>query len=291
MVAEANWKAFVQRPEGTISMGWKADDPENMQGSGTFSKAHWSISSAEEHLIYWLAVGSPVADHAVPPEMYYKLRREVGQHENMPPFVMSWGGVLFHYFFDHCWIDYRGLGADDPRAFGVDAPRVDWFENSRRATLTHRQRCTDARDRFRTLDEHIWGLSACTSRDGSIVPHVQPNIRAEDHWHEGTVAPYAAASSIMVAPAESMAAIRAMRALRGKDGKPFAWRDPAEGGYGFVDSFNLDQDFASDDYVGIDQGPMLLAIENARSGLIWRLFMQHETSQLARERLKLATRQ
>ncbi|HRX85389.1 MAG TPA: glucoamylase family protein [Phycisphaerae bacterium] len=287
LVAEADWRAFVVQPENVICMGWQPADKDHMDGPGHFHRGRWTISSAEEHLVYWLAVGSPVAEHAVPPELYYRLERKVGRHDDMPPFVMSWSGTMFHFFFDHCWIDYRSLGADDPRAFGVDLPRVDWFENSRRAALTYRRRCIEARDRFHTFSENIWGLSACAGRDGYLVPGLRPNLANEDKWDDGTVAPYAAASCIMFTPAESMAAIRAMRELRGKDGTPSAWRERSAGGYGFVDSFNLDQNFASDDYVGIDEGPMLLAIENARTGLIWRLFMQHPASKLACSRLKL----
>jgi len=214
----------------------------------------------------------------------------IEQHEHMPPFATSWSGTLFHFFFSQCWIDFRGYEADDPAAFGVDMPRVDWFENSRRAVLTHRHRCVEARDKYHTFAENIWGLSACSGDGKYLVPHIQPNMSNEDRWFEGTVAPYAAGSSIMFAPKEAMAAIRAMRELKGKDGKPFAWRAIEDGGYGFVDSFNVDQNFASDDYLGIDQGPMLLAIENARTGLIWRLFMSHPVSKRAVERLKLKPR-
>lgn len=287
LIAEANWRALVVQPENVIGMGWAPEVKGEMDGPGHFHQGRWTISSAEEHLIYWLAVGSPVEEHAVPPEMYFKLRREIGRHADMPPFVMSWSGTLFHYFFDHCWIDYRSLGADDPHAFGVDLPRVDWFENSRRAVLTHRRRCVEAREQFRTFSENIWGLSACAGREHYLVPGIRPNIANEDKWEEGTVAPYAAGSAIMFTPEESVAALRAMRELKGEDGKPLVWRTPDDNGYGLVDSFNLDQNFASDDYVGIDEGPMLLAIENARTGLIWRLFMRHSTNQLARTRLKL----
>ncbi len=63
--------------------------------------------------------------------------------------------------------------------------------------------------------------------------------------------------------------------------------DPSAGGYGFVDSFKLAPAEAPEQYLGIDQGPMLLAIENARTGLIWRLFMQHETAKRTVDRLKL----
>ena len=91
----------------------------------------------------------------------------------------------------------------------------------------------------------------------------------------------------MFTPRQSLAAIRAFRNLADNQGKPLIWRDPAQGGYGFVDSFNLDQGFVSDDYVGIDLGPMLLGIENARTRLIWDLFMRSETARNAVARLHL----
>jgi hypothetical protein len=166
---------------------------------------------------------------------------------------------------------------------------VDWFENSRRAVRTHRARCIEQAGRFGTLSTERWGLSACAGRDGYIVPQVRPNGSDTDEWFEGTVAPYAAATALMFTPQESLAAIRAFRALRGADGRPLVWRAPAEGGYGFADAFNLDQGYVSDDYVGIDQGPILLAIENVRTGLIWRLFMGSDSARRALHRLQLAT--
>ncbi|HNO76960.1 MAG TPA: glucoamylase family protein [Phycisphaerae bacterium] len=288
MLREANWRAFVDKASGLVCMGWRPDDRSKMNGSGKYHKSLWQLSSAEEHLVYWLAIGSPVEAHAADPKSYYKLRREIKQHGDMQPYVVSWSGTLFHYFFDHCWIDYRSLAADNPKEFGVDAPRVDWFENSRRAVLTHRQRCIEAAKQFKTFGPNVWGQSACDGPDGYAVPHVGPNISNDDKWFGGIVAPYAAASAIMFTPEESMAAIREMRSLKDENGNPLIWRDPAKGGYGFADSFNLDRGFVSDDYVGIDEGPMILAIENARTGLIWRLFMQHPASQRAVGRLKLS---
>jgi hypothetical protein len=287
MVAETNWKAFARGPEGFLSMGWKPDDAGRMDGSGTFLEWRWQDASDEERLIYFLAVGSPNPAHAIDPEVYYRLRRPVRRHEHLPPYVVSWPGALFTYFFSHCWIDYRALGADDPRRLGVSGPRVDWFENSRRAVLTHRRRCMEQAGRFKTLAADRWGLSACAAREGYIVPEVQPNLSGRDRWFEGTVAPYAAASAIMFTPVESLDAIRAYRSLRDGAGRLVVWRGVEAGGYGFADSFNLDQGYASDDYVGIDQGPMLLAIENARTGLIWKLFMGHELARRAVARLRL----
>jgi len=286
LVADADWHAYSQGPDGFISMGWRPEKLENIAGKGEFLKWDWHDAADEERLIYFLAAGAPDADHAVDPATYYKLRRPMKRYQDMAPYVVSYPGGLFTYFFSQCWIDYRSLAADDPAAFGVDAPRVDWFENSRRAVLTHRRRCIDNADKFKTLAEDRWGLSACVGKSGYIVPKIRPNTSEKDEWFEGTVAPYAAASSIMFTPKESMAAIRAFRTLTDGSDKLAAWHDIADGGYGLVDAFNLDQDYKADDYVGIDQGPLLLAIENARTGLIWRLFMRHSSSQRAAERLK-----
>ncbi|MBP7746056.1 MAG: hypothetical protein KA383_07970 [Phycisphaerae bacterium] len=287
LIADTNWKAYAVAPGGFLSMGWKPDDPSSVAGTGKFIDAKWDLASDEERLIYFLAAAAPNAEHALAPEMYYRLKRVVKRHAEMPPFVVSWPGSLFTYFFSHCWIDYRSLDADDPAKFKVDAVAVDWFENSRRAVLTQRQRCIEQIGRFQTFAPDRWGLSACSARDGYIVPEVRPNLSDTDQWHEGTVAPYAAGSAIMFAPAEGVAALRAFRELKDADGRLAVWRDPNEGGYGLVDSFNLGQKFACDDYVGIDHGPLLLAIENARTGLIWKLFMRHQTARRGLERLRL----
>src|SRR4029079_9940032 len=101
---------------------------------------------------------------------------------------------------------------------------------------------------------------------------------------------YAAGSAIMFAPNESIAALREFKSLSGRDGKPLAWRDPDRGGYAFVDSFSLDPPYGQDENLGIDAGPLLLAIENARTGLIWKLFMKNDTAKRAVERLRLMPR-
>lgn len=291
MIGEAEWKRYATAPGGFITMAWQPEQgAATLDGPGSFHKYCWERASDEERLIYLLAIASPVETHAVPPEMYYKLARPIKRHKDMPPFVVSWPGNLFTYFFSHCWIDYRNLGADDPRAFGVDGPRVDWVENSRRAALTHRQRCIEFGARYKTPSAERWGMSACASREGYIVPETRPNLRDEDNIHEGTIAPYAAGSCIIFTPKESMAALRAFRELKGEDGKRFAWRDPKDGGYGLVDSFNLDQKYAHDDWLGIDQGPLLLAIENSRTGLIWKLFMRNEHVQRGLSRLRLTVK-
>jgi hypothetical protein len=291
IIRDANWRAMYDEESDFLTMGWRASTDHGVDGPGEIRPNFWQWASDEERLAYFLAVGSPTEEHALEPASYYGLKRVVEQHDDMPPYVVSWNGSLFTYFFSHCWIDYRSLAADDPAEFDVDEPAVDWFENSRRAVLTHRARCIEAGKKFPTFSENRWGLAPCAFRDRYLVHEVQPNLSDKDVWYDGVVPPYAAGSAIMFTPAESLAAMREFMALRGTRGKPLVWRDPAEGGYGFVDSFSLDPPHGHEENLGIDAGPMLLAIENARTGLIWRLFMKHATAQRARERLRLEPRE
>ena len=290
IVSATEWDRFAVGPEGYLSMGWRLKSGDEPQGPGEFTDHHWWSAADEERLIYFLAAGHPDSAHRVAPEMYYRLQRPVKRWRDGPPFVVSWPGALFTYFFSHCYIDYRSLQADNPQWFGIDAPRVDWFENSRRATLTQRQRTIELADEYQTFAPDRWGQSACDGPTGYLVPHVRPNIYDRDILHDGTLAPYAAGAAIMFTPVESLAALRAFRALQDEEGEPLLWRDPAAGGYGFVDAFNLRDPWVSRDYIGIDQGPMLLAIENARTGLIWRLFMAHPVAREAIRQLRFEPR-
>lgn len=298
IVSEANWRRYQVEPDNFISFGWRTEDMKpDLNGPGAFRPWTWHNASCEERLVYFLAVGSPSETHAVAPEMYYRLHRVIKRHDQMQPYSVSWGGPAFTYFFSHCWIDCRGLGADNPASFGADAPAVDWFENSRRAMLTHRQRCIEEAGEFATLGPDSWGLSpaADVNEDGSvgyIVPSVQPNMRGEDDFCKGTVAPYAAGSAIVFVPELSVRTLRHFRNLKDDTGNLIVWRDLDDGGYGLLDSFNLDRDSlqGTPDYISIDEGPMLLAIENARSGLIWRLFMDHPAAKLAVQRLEWGSR-
>lgn len=84
----------------------------------------------------------------------------------------------------------------------------------------------------------------------------------------------AAAMSLPFLEQDALAALRHMRRLE-IDDRP-TWQDPQQGGYGLPDSFNIDENWISSSTIGIAHGPMLLMIENARTGLIWKLFMSNE---------------
>lgn len=289
IVDEADWTKMYDKKAGYMTMGWKASTDKGVNGPGKRLKAYWKFCSDEERLVAFLAVGAPEG-HAVGPAVYYRLDRIVKQHGDLPPYVVSWNGSMFTYFFSHNWIDYRHLAADDPGQFGKSGPPVDWFENSRRATLTHRQRCIEESSEFRNFSENRWGLAPCEFKTDYLVAQVKPNVSDTDQWLGAIIPPYGAGSAIMFTPAESLAALREYRSLRGPDGKPLAWDDPSADGMGFMDSFSLDPPHGHPVRLGIDQGPLLLAIENARTGLIWRLFMQHDAAKRAVERLHLRAR-
>ena len=294
LVADANWQIYQVEPDRFISFGWRPEGKQhNLDAPGDFRPWTWYKASSEEQIVTFLAVGAPKAAHAVHPKVYYRLERVIKQHDDLPPFAVSWGSQAFTFFFSHCWIDYRSMTADDPQTFGVDQPSIDWFENSRRALLTHRRRCQEAAKEFKTFGPHRWGMSPAADLNSQgemsyIVPAVRPSMEGHDNFCGGTVAPYAAGSAIMFMPQESIAALREFRNLQDADGRHIVWRDLDEGGYGLLDSFNLDrrENQGTPDYLSIDEGPMLLAIENVRSNLIWKLFMQHPVAERAVQRLQ-----
>lgn len=303
MIREANWKTFAggsgeavdeggfkSGKRGQLSFGWRAPTGTSLEAPGSLRPWRWHVSSAEEQLVYFQAVGTPVAEHAVEPQVYYSLERKLGSHVDLQPYVVSWNGAMFTYFFAHCWIDFARFEADNPAEFDSEHPRVDWFENSRRAFLTHRQRCIQKGNEFDSLAVNTWGLSPCMGRNEEgrmsyLVQDLLPNHSGLDRWRGGTVAPYVAGSAMPFMPQESVAALRKMKSLKNEVGEPLVWWASPEG-YGLRDSFNLDQMFAPDEYIAIDVGPMLLQIENARTGLIWRLFHEHPASKRAVERLR-----
>ena len=158
-----------------------------------------------------------------------------------------------------------------PPPSGGEGPPVDWFENSRRAVLTHRQRCIEASRQFPTLGENRWGLAPCAFRDKYLVHEVRPNIERQGRlarWRRAAVR--RRVGHHVHASRKPGGASRIQIITRPQRPAPRMAR-PDQGGYAFVDSFSLAPPYGHDENLGIDVGPLLLAIENVRSGLIWRL--------------------
>ena len=267
MYARVEWPwAQVRAP--LISMGWKPE--EGFLG--------WDWRGYNEAMIVLiLALGSPT--HPVAPDAWgaytgtYKWGTFYGQEHLL-------FGPLFGHQYSHVWIDFRGIKDAYMRGRGID-----YFENSRRATLAQHAYAVDNPGGWRDYGDEIWGLTACDGPvDATITIDGKPR---EFHSYtargatqdgirdDGTIAPTAAISSIVFTPEHSMRALRAMSTRYG---------DNLYSTYGFVDAFNptlraapklqhgrIDPELGwfDVDYLGIDQGPILAMIENHRSGLVW----------------------
>lgn len=168
---------------------------------------------------------------------------------NFPP--------LFGHQYSHCWVDFRSIADSYMKSKGIT-----YFENSRRATIAHRKYCMDNPKQFAGYGANIWGLTAC---DGPAPAGY--NARGLNVNDDGTIAPTAAGGSIPFAPELSIPALRFMYEQ---------YRDKIWTGYGFRDAFNISQNWWGPDMLGIDQGPIVLMIENYRTGNVWKTFMKEK---------------
>jgi hypothetical protein len=219
--------------DGYLGMGWT---PER-----SFIPHQWKDYS-ELIIIYLLAIGSPT--YPVSPRTWDRWSRETRQYEGID---FTGAPPLFVHQYSHCWVDFRK----------IRDRHMDYFKNSVNATLANRQWCIKNSRRFKTFSDTIWGL---TASDG---PKGYAAYGAPFGFSDGTVAPTAAISSIVFTPKVSLEAMRAMFKVL----KPNGW-----GRYGFVDSFNAEANWYSKRNIGINLGPMVLMIENYRSGLVWKIF-------------------
>ena len=266
--ARVDWRWAQVRPP-TITLGWKPRE----------GHLPWDWRGYNEAMILQiLALGSPT--HAVEPEIWpawtnrYRWGAFHGrEHVGFAP--------LFGHQYSHVWIDFHGIQDAYMRGKGID-----YFENSRRATLAQRAYAIANPAGFAGYGERLWGLSAC---DGPVDATIENAGRLRtfrtyaargasftEVVDDGTLAPTAAAGSIAFAPEVVLPTLIAMRD---------AYGDRLFGRYGFLDAFNPTLRVATQvhhgvvdttlgwfdtDYLGIDQGPILAMIENHRSGLVWR---------------------
>jgi hypothetical protein len=255
----------------SLSMGWH---PET-----GFISSRW-VGYDEAMLLYVLGLGSPT--HPLGADAWsawaggYRWDTFYGQ-----PYVMF--APLFGHQYSHTWIDFRGIQDTYMRARGID-----YFENSRRATLAHRAYAMANPGGWRGFGDSVWGLTASDGPLDSTFVVAGRTRQFHTYWargagtdeinDDGTIAPTAAGGSVPFAPELAIPALLAMRRRYG---------DGLFGRYGFVDAFNptlgdgalrVSQGrvtpglgWFDTDHLGIDQGPILLMIENYRSDFVWRL--------------------
>ncbi|HEV2721603.1 MAG TPA: glucoamylase family protein [Thermoanaerobaculia bacterium] len=253
-----------------ISMGWT---PE--QGFHTYDWRGYN----EAMIVIILALGSPThpVDASAWSEYHKTDRRGTFYGQEHVLFA-----PLFGHQYSHVWIDFRGIR---------DSSGIDWFENSRRASLAQHSYAADNPGRWRDYGDTIWGLSACDGpmdatvtidgRARTFHSYTARGATAGDIRDDGTIAPTAAASSIVFTPELSIPAIREMTTRYGTN---------LYSTYGFLDAFNPtlrtseqlkhgrvvpDQGWFDVDYLGIDEGPIVAMIENYRSGLVWRVMRRN----------------
>jgi hypothetical protein len=232
----------------SLAMGWQ---PE----SG-FLTARW-IGYNEATLLYLLGLGA--ATNPLPAAQWnvwtsgYQWRTNYGQaYVQFPP--------LFGHQFSHCWVDFRHVGDAYMRNRGLS-----YFENSRRATLAQRAYCIANPGGFTGYGSNTWGLTACDGPGFGPYAGYRARGAPPPENDDGTLAPTAVASSLPFAPEVCLPALRHLYDR---------YRTNLWCSYGFRDAFNLTAGWWDPDVLGIDQGPILLMLENHRTQAVWRRFMR-----------------
>jgi hypothetical protein len=243
LYARADFPWMLNGSPDLLAMGWT---PER-----GFIAARWDTYS--EHMILdLLAIGSPA--HPIPAAEWDAWKRPVvtagGETyvAGVPP--------LFIHQYSQAFADFRGL---------CDRRGLDYFENSRRATLAQRAVMAaagrDPSGRYAGWSDDLWGLTSSDDCRGGYRAWGAPPL---DPVSAGTVVPSAPGGSLMFAPRVCLDALRAMKT-----------RFPAAyGRYGFADSFRTDRACVNPDALGIDQGITLLSAGNLQGGIIWKAFMK-----------------
>ena len=235
---------------------------------------HWSprYGWAMDHAIrgwneclvtYVLAASSP--RHAIEPAVYHRgfasgpvFRNRKSWYGVDLPLGMPYGGPLFFAHYSFCGLDPRGL---------EDRYANYWDQNQRHVRI-NRAHCVANPGGFEGYGESCWGLTASDDPAGY-------SAHAPDN-DNGTITPTAALASLPYAPAEVMTVLRHLLKRHGKR----VWRD-----FGFVDAFCESQNWYADTFLAIDQGPIVVMVENHRTGLLWQLFMRVPEVQVGLRRL------
>ncbi|MFA6403931.1 MAG: glucoamylase family protein [Salinivirgaceae bacterium] len=272
LLSKIDWSFMVlpssSKYANTISMGWSPE--EGLLDFGWFGynealflyvlAAGTGLENAEKSYNAWLAT------------YQWNTPYKGLSHVAFPPF--------FGHQFPHAFIDFRGLGDKYMKEKGID-----YFENSRRATYVQREYAIENPKGWTGYDSLCWGISACDGRgdkynfgNKKFEGYAGRGTSGKDFTvaEDGTIAPYGSMSSLPFAPEIVLPTIKSMNAKYGSK----IW-----GKYGYYDSFNSTAKWVDADFIGIDQGPMLIMIENFRTGLVWKYVMKDPIIQKGLETL------
>lgn len=227
---------------------------------------NWDMNFAlsgyfEEQITYILAAGSPT--HGIPKSVYtngYGKNGAIKTGQKYYGYTLPLGtpSPLF-------WVQYSYLGMDPH--FKDDY--ADYWEQNVNATLINHAYCVANPKNYVGYSDACWGLTASDNPTGYDA-HSPSN-------DQGVITPTAALSSFPYAPEESMKALKFFYYTLG---------DKLWGPYGFYDAFDLSEGWVANSYLAIDQGPIVVMIENYRTGLLWNLFMSAPEVQAAKTKLE-----
>ena len=161
------------------------------------------------------------------------------------PLGYDFGGPLF-------FSQYSFLGLDP---HGLKDEYADYWIQNKNHTLINHAYCVENPKHFKGYSANCWGLTASDTYNGYSAHSPTNDI--------GTISPTAALSAFPYTPEYSMKALRDF----------YGMKDKLWGEYGFIDAFNASKNWYAKSYLAIDQGPIIIMIENYRTGLLWNLFM------------------
>ena len=234
-----------------VTLGWKPEEGFRICNGGL---CDWNGYN-EAMILYVMGLGSPT--HPLGDGAWDAWTAGyAGQWQTHYGYEFLVFPPLFGHQYSHVWIDFRNTQDDYMRERGST-----YFENSRRATLAQRAYAADNPGGFPNYSADEWGLTASDDPFGYRA-HGAPPAQSDN----GTLTPTAAGGSYAFTPEISRAALRTFYDRY----RPRLW-----GPYGLRDAYNVQENWFATDYLGIDQGPILLMIENERTGAIWDAFMTH----------------
>ncbi|HJD92446.1 MULTISPECIES: glucoamylase family protein [Bacteroides] len=221
-------------------------------------KMNFPVRGYNECLVMYLLAAAS-STYGVPADVYDKGWAESGainttsqqeEYELQLRYQGEKAGPLF-------WAHYSFLGLD-PRGLS-DKYSTNYFEEMKNYTLINRAYCIRNPKGYKGYGKNSWGLTASYSVDGYVAhaPHENADL--------GVITPTAALSSIVYTPTESMDVMNYL----------YSNKDRFWGKYGFYDAYSETSNWYPQAYLAIDQGPILVMIENYRTQLLWNLFMSH----------------
>lgn len=226
---------------------------------------NWDMNFAlsgyfEEQITYFLAAASPT--HGIPKSVYTNgfakngaiVKNNTYYGYKLP---LESPSPLF-------WVQYSYLGLDPHFSDGY----ANYWEQNVNATLINQAYCIANPKKFIGYSADCWGLTASDNQDGYNAHSPTNDL--------GVITPTAALSSFPYTPVESMKALKFFYYTLG---------DKLWGQYGFYDAFNLTKGWTATSTLAIDQGPIVVMIENHRTGLLWNLFMSAPEVQAAKTKL------